>query len=104
MSDGGAADLFQRLRVRYPIDSKRPVRGFGSDALTFNGRIFAALSHGKLLLKLPRARVDEIISTNIAEPFVLRDRIMREWLLLPVEQKELWPTLTEEAYHFVVGT
>lgn len=104
MSDGGAADLFQRLRDRYPIDSKRPVRGFGSDALTFNGRIFAALSHGKLLLKLPRARVDDLISTNIGEPFVLRDRIMREWLLLPVEQEELWPTLTEEAYHFVSGT
>lgn len=101
MSDGGAADLFERLRDRYPIDSKRPVRGFGSDALTFNGRIFAALSHGKLLLKLPRARVDDLISTNIAEPFVLRERIMREWLLLPVEQEELWPTLTEEAHRFV---
>jgi hypothetical protein len=102
-SDSDAADLFERLRDRYPIDSKRPARGFGSDALTSDGRIFAALSHGKLLLKLPRPRVDELISTHVAEPFVLRERVMREWLLLPVQRAELWPVLAEEAHRFVSG-
>jgi len=55
------------------------------------------------LLKLPRSRVDELISAHVAEPFVLRERIMREWLLLPVQRAELWPVLAEEAHRFVSG-
>jgi hypothetical protein len=97
----GAAAMFEELRGRYPVDSKRPLRGFGSDALTIDGRIFAALSQGKLLLKLPSSRVDELISNGVAEPFVLRERVMREWLLLPIRQRELWPALADEASRFV---
>ena len=103
MLSSDAAALFDRLRSRYPSDSARPRRGFGSDALTSGGHIFAALSHGKLLLKLPRPRVDELVSAGIAEPFVLRERMMREWLLLPPERAEQWPDLTEEAFRFVSG-
>ena len=68
-----------------------------------DGRIFAALSHGKLLLKLPRSRVGELISAGVAEPFILRGKQMSEWLLIAPQQAELWVVLTEEAHRFVSG-
>ena len=101
--EGNPDLLFEQLRGDYPADSSRPRRGFGSDALTVDGRIFAALSRGKLLLKLPRSRVDELISAGAAEPFVLRERMMREWLLVLPEEAALWPALIKEAHRFVSG-
>jgi TfoX/Sxy family transcriptional regulator of competence genes len=94
------ASLFEQLRRRYPVDAEKPRRGFGSDALTLGGRIFAALSHGKLLLKLPRERVDELVTAGEGEPFVLRGRRMREWVLIPANRGESWLRLADDAQSF----
>jgi hypothetical protein len=44
-------------------------RGFGSNALKADGRIFAALSNGRLLVKLPARRVEELIAAGLGKPF-----------------------------------
>ena len=41
-----------------------PSKGFGSNALKVNGKIFASLSKGRLLLKLPEARVDALVNSK----------------------------------------
>lgn len=36
-------------------------KGFGASALTTRGRIFAMLARGRLVVKLPKARVDALV-------------------------------------------
>jgi hypothetical protein len=58
-------------------------RGFGSGTLQVRGRIFAMASGGRLILKLPAARVAELISSGEGVAFDAgRGRPMREWIAL----------------------
>ena len=98
-----AAELLKALRDRYPVDDLRPQRGFGSDALTTDGRIFAAVTKGKLLLKLPEQRVTALIGEQTGEPFVMRGKAMRQWVLIPTAHVSAWPALADEAYRFVAA-
>ena len=44
-------------------------RGFGSGTLQVNGRIFAMVSRGRFVVKLPRARVDTLVASGTGLPF-----------------------------------
>ncbi|MEV7022599.1 hypothetical protein [Kitasatospora sp. NPDC093558] len=77
-------------------------RRFGSDALKADGHIFAMLSAGRLVLKLPRARVDELVAAAEGEHFDAgKGRPMREWLALDPASALDWDQLAREAYVFV---
>jgi hypothetical protein len=57
--------------------------GFGSGALKVDGSIFAMEVHGALVLKLPEARVGELIGSGAGSPFDSgKGRPMREWVAL----------------------
>ena len=51
----GYRDLVEALAGRSGVTLGSGRRGFGSDALLVNGHIFAMVSRGHLVLKLPRA-------------------------------------------------
>jgi hypothetical protein len=58
-------------------------RRFGSEALRLGGSIVAMLVQGRVVLKLPRERVDALISAGDGEPFQDgRGRPMKEWVAL----------------------
>ncbi|SDP82642.1 Transcriptional regulator of competence genes, TfoX/Sxy family [Arthrobacter sp. ok909] len=77
-------------------------RGFGSSALKVNGSIFAMISGGKLVLKLPHARVAALIGTGAGTPFDAgKGRPMKEWLTVTADDKESWLALAREALDFV---
>ena len=79
-----------------------PARGFGSDALRVGGSIFAMQVRGHLVVKLPRSRVDELVSTGQAERFTAnRGRPMKEWAVLLTEDPTVWRDLAEQALRFV---
>ncbi len=42
-------------------------KGFGSSALQVNGKVFAMLVTGKLVVKLPAHRVDALIAADAGE-------------------------------------
>ena len=77
-------------------------QGFGSGALKVNGKIFAMMTpHAEFVVKIPKARVDELVNQGIGERFEPGPgRIMKEWLALN-GHPELWTELAEEAYQFV---
>jgi hypothetical protein len=77
---------------------------FGANALKVNGKIFASLSRGRLLLKLPEARVDGLIGAGKGEPFSTgADRVKKEWVTIAPTTAEDWCALAQEARAFVGG-
>jgi len=78
-------------------------RGLGASALTVNGSIFAMLvPGGNLVVKLPRARVEELIATGVGDPFDAgKGRAMKEWLTVAGTDPAAWRELAEQALEFV---
>jgi hypothetical protein len=77
-------------------------RGFGSAALTMNGSIFAMLVGGALVLKLPRHRVEGLVTAGTGLPFAAANGTpMREWVALDHGTPESDLALAEEAMRFV---
>src|SRR5262249_37601353 len=58
-------------------------RKFGSRALKIDGKIFAMLSHGRFVVKLPAARVDALVAAGDGVYFDPgHGRKMKQWLSL----------------------
>ena len=88
-------------------DVEQSGRGFGSDALKVRGKIFAMLSsQGRLVVKLPRPRVDALVASGDGERFDPRrdGRVMKEWLSLAPTSPLEWLSLAREARAFVAST
>ena len=74
--------------------------GFGTNpGLRVGGKIFAMLVRGKLVVKLPAERCEQLAAEG-AEPFVVGRRTMREWVMVEPGAHD-WPTLAREALAFV---
>jgi TfoX/Sxy family transcriptional regulator of competence genes len=70
----------------------------GMPALKRGAKMFGGFYDGALVVKLGRARVDELIAAGRAAPFDPsgRGRPMRDWALV-AEPVDDWPALAEEA-------
>ena len=71
------------------------------NVLSVNGKIFAMLVKDKIVVKLPRQRVDELVGARTGGYFDPgHGRLMKEWVAVEAE-KGNWVDLATEAYHFV---
>jgi hypothetical protein len=83
-----------------PPESGR--RAFGASALKVGGSIFAMLHDGRLVVKLHRDRVAELIAGGAGEPFEAgKGRPMKEWVAITDGDDARWRALAEEALAFV---
>jgi TfoX/Sxy family transcriptional regulator of competence genes len=74
---------------------------FSSFGLKVNGKIFAMFGRGRLVVKLPKERVDALVSTGKAERFDPgHGRLMKEWATFESGDAE-WVELAREAWDFV---
>jgi hypothetical protein len=79
-------------------------RGFGTGALQVDGRIFAMVSGGRFVVKLPRERVDALVARGDGAPFDAgKGRPMKEWVVLAERSERRWLSLAREARTFVAG-
>ena len=79
--------------------------GFGRDALRLRRKIFAMLVRGRLVVKLPRSRVDELVAAGQGERFdANKGTPMKEWLSLDPESDLAWSPLAREALDFARTT
>ena len=75
--------------------------GFGRLACRFNGKIFVMFVRGRLVLKLPEARVDDLIAAGHGGRFdANKGTPMREWLSLDPASDQPWLPLAMEALSF----
>ena len=72
-----------------------------SYGLKVNGKIFAMYGRGRFVAKLPKLRVDELVSGGVGERFNPgHGRLMKEWIAIP-EHSDHWIEFAREAYDFV---
>lgn len=75
---------------------------FGASALQVRGKIFAMLVNDRLVVKLPRQRVDAIVAAGEGERFTpAHGRVMKEWVTVESASAERWLPLAREALAFV---
>ena len=95
------AALAEEFAGRPGVDMPEARRGFGSDALKVNGSIFAMVTGGQLVVKLPRDRVEALIASGTGSPFGAgKGRPMQEWVTVTADD-ETWRALASEALDFV---
>jgi hypothetical protein len=76
--------------------------GFGSGALRIDGKIFAMFVRGRLVVKLPKVRVDELVEAGEGDRFdANKGTPMKEWLSLDPASRLAWRPLIQEAFAFV---
>jgi hypothetical protein len=100
------ADLVDSFAGEEGVEPPRDAgpRRFGSNALTASGSIFAMLTRGELVVKLPAARVSELVTKGAGLPFTAgKDRQMREWVVVAGSDPQEWHALAREAMRFVRG-
>jgi len=106
VSDPSTADALYRIVALHHGVALSPARGrgFGSNALKVDGKIFAALSSGRLLLKLPTKRVEALVEAGFGDRFSTGPgRIKKEWVTLALSSADEWVRLSEEARRYVVS-
>jgi TfoX/Sxy family transcriptional regulator of competence genes len=102
MIEARFAGLARALADRPEVELAAQRRGFGRGTLQVRGRIFAMISRGRLVLKLPRERVAELIATGDGQPFDAgKGRPLAEWLTLGDSDDTRWRDLAREAADFV---
>ncbi len=95
-------DLVDEFTGRPGITPPGATGGFGRTALRAHGRIFVMFVRGQLVLKLPRARVDELVEGGHGVRFdANKGTPMKEWLALDAGSPRSWSALAEEALEFV---
>lgn len=82
-----------------------PGRGFGSSELKVHSKIFAMLVKDRLVVKLPKSRVDELVAAGQGERFDPRrnGKPMKEWVCVETTFEGGWSALAREALDFVTS-
>lgn len=77
----------------------------GLPCLRADGRFFASFDRRTtaLLVKLPEARVNELIQSGAAEPFAPSGRRFRQWASIGPRRFETWSARLDEALAFVAA-
>lgn len=67
------------------------------------GEFLALVGHqdSGMVVKLPRARVDELIEQGIGRPFAPAKKVFREWVSIPKRDRRRWRALLRESVTFV---
>ncbi len=98
-------DFFGNPDVTLPLDGIQARKGFGSSALKIHNKIFAMLVRDRLVVKLPKLRVDALVASGDGERYDPRHdgRLMKEWVMIAPASKVEWLPLAREAMKFVAS-
>jgi len=101
-AEDGFGAIVKALGDRPGVTKPASGRGFGTSALRVRGRIFAMVSRGRLVLKLPAARVAELVAAGAGDTYDAgKGRPMKEWVSFGAAKQDDWLVLAAEALKFV---
>lgn len=103
-ANGMEADTLFKPVVKALLGDPRVAqsRMFGSPGLKIGGKVFAMLVKGKLVVKLPRERVEALVVSGEGEYFDPgHGRLMKEWVAFGARAKSGWISRAKEARDFV---
>ena len=100
-----AEDLFWKLAAELQVEDDRIVEGTIMNGRCLRvGKEFLALVDFKgsgLVVKLPKARVAELIAAGQGQSFAPAKRVFSEWLAVPEPNRKRWLALLHEGIEFV---
>lgn len=100
-----AEELFWRLAAELQNEDRRVVEGTIMNGRCLRvGKEFLALVDYKgsgLVVKLPKARVEELIASGVGQPFAPAGKVFKEWLSVPKPDRRRWLSLLREGIAFV---
>jgi TfoX/Sxy family transcriptional regulator of competence genes len=78
---------------------------FGGTALKTSNKVFACFYKGKLVLKLPKEKVDDLVAAGGAVHFDSgTGRPAKEWVAIDPSRGKEWLGLTSDAKKFVASS
>lgn len=98
-----AERLFEQLAARYLADTRvSEGRMFGSTVLKVDGKVFAMLVKGELVMKLPKERVEQLVASGAGTPFDPgHGRPSKDWVSVSPRFGRDWEHLASEAFELV---
>ena len=98
-----ARDMYEELTddlLYDPAVGRATMMGYPCVRLA--GRFLASYDDGgrRLVVKLPRERVAELVESGRGDPFAPAGRVFREWVAIPAVDRDLWQQLLAEAVEF----
>lgn len=100
-----AEALFWQLAIELQSEDPRVVEGtiMSSRCLRVDKEFLALVSYkgSGLVVKLPKARVAEVIAAGDGQSFAPAGRIFKEWLSVPTPNRKKWRELLREGIEFV---
>ncbi len=102
-STEGSQSLFDAVVAAHAGDAGvTQSKMFGSPGLKTGGKVFACLSRGKLVVKLPAERVEALVAQGKGARFDPgMGRQMREWVEVAPSSAAEWLGIAAEARAFV---
>lgn len=95
------AELVEELVAAEGVEPPGAGSGFGAGALRVRGKIFAMLVRDRLVVKLPKARVDALVESGEGTRWdANKGTPMKEWLALDAASGLDWLALAREALAF----
>lgn len=100
-----AMDLFWELADELRAEDPRVIEGTLMNGRCLRvGKAFLALPDFEgsgLVVKLPKARVAELIARGEGRPFAPAGKVFAEWVAVPRPDRRRWRALLREAVAFV---
>jgi hypothetical protein len=98
----GPDDIFWKLVAEFCEDPEvEDSTMMGHDCLRFNGEFFGMISGGgHLIVKLPAARVNELVDAGAGENVAPAGKVFREWVAIPEPDETIWRGYLGEAKEF----
>lgn len=97
------SDFFWDIASEYmAIEGVEEGTLMGMPCLRVGGEFFSTAWHdnGDLIVKLPAARVAELVDEGVGEPFAPAGKVFREWTSVSDRDEQLWRQLIGEALDF----
>ena len=93
-----AEEFWSKVKEHYLKMSDVQKQG---ESLKTKKKMFAMFSKGNYVVKLPKERVEELISTGDGLPYDPGNgKIMKEWVIIPEEYANKWIEYGSEAKTF----